>query len=332
MKRTVWMLIILCAMAEGAKAETGFQLALPLACTLGVDCFVQQYVDVDPGPEARDYACGAATYDGHTGTDFRVLSLEAAARGIAVLAAAPGRVKAVRDGVDDRLIASPEDIADIAGRECGNGVVIDHGGGWETQYCHVKRGSVRVRADEPVGTGTPLGMVGYSGNAQFAHVHLSVTRNGEIVDPFSGEAQNGTCRGEAAALSSSLWTAPLRAGLTYADAVIIEAGFAGETVSPNEAEQGAIAAAAATSPVLVFYARLINMRKDDSLRVTASGAGDFKAASDIAPLDRTKAHYVAFAGKKRTGERWAAGRYQGLVEVLRGGKVIGSRGAEFDVP
>lgn len=332
MKRAIWAVLCLCGTAGGALAETGIQLALPIACTLGADCFIQQYADADPGPEARDYRCGTATYDGHQGTDFRIMSLGAAARGVAVLASAPGRIKAVRDGVEDRLAASPKDVSDIAGRECGNGVVIDHGGGWETQYCHLQRGSVKARVGDAVATAAPLGLVGYSGNAQFAHVHLAVRRNGKIVDPFSGEGQNGACRAQDAELSSSLWAAALRPGLAYADAVIIEAGFAGGSVSPKDAEQGAIAAPTPTSPALVFYVRLINMRKDDSLRVTASGPGDFKAASNVAPLDRTKAHYVAFAGKKLNAERWAAGRYQGQVEVLRGGKVIGRREAAFDLP
>jgi hypothetical protein len=82
----------------------------------------------------------------------------------------------------------------------------------------------------------------------------------------------------------------------------------------------------------VFYARLINLRKDDSLRITASGPENFQAASSIAPFDRPKADYVGFTGRKLTGERWPAGRYQGLIEVLRGGEVIGHRDATFDLP
>jgi murein DD-endopeptidase MepM/ murein hydrolase activator NlpD len=269
------------------------------------------------------------TYDGHDGTDFRVMSLDAAAKGVAVLASAPGKVKAVRDGVEDRLATAP---GDTAGRECGNGVVIDHGEGWETQYCHMKRASVTARVGDSVAAGAPLGQVGYSGRAQFAHVHLTVRRNGKKIDPFSGKDLDGACALEDTALASSLWEAKLRPSLAYADAVVIEAGFAGGPVSPHDAEQGAIAAPAPQSPALIFYARLINMRKGDGLRVTVTGPGDFSAVSNTAPIDRTKAHFVAFAGKKRTAERWAAGRYQGQVEVLRGDGVIGRREAAFDLP
>ncbi len=332
MRRTVWLLIILCATAQAVKSGTGIQLNLPIACTLGVDCFIQQYTDMDPGPEARDYRCGSATYDGHEGTDFRVMSLDAAARGVPVLASAPGKVRAMRDGVQDRLIATHEDIAALKGLDCGNAVVIDHGGGWETQYCHLKRGSVRVRSGDTVASGAPLGLVGYSGKAQFAHVHLTVWHDRKIIDPFSGKGQDATCAVQDGELSASLWATALRPSLAYADAVIIQTGFAAGPVSPQDTERAAIPPPDAKSPGLIFYARLINMRKDDSVRLTASGPVDFQAASSIAPFDRAKADYVGFTGKKLTGERWAAGHYQGLVEVLRGGKVIGRREAAFDLP
>jgi D-3-phosphoglycerate dehydrogenase len=49
---------------------------------------------------------------------------------------------------------------EIAGRECGNGVVIAHEDGWETQYCHMRRGSVAVQPGERVARGQTLGLVG----------------------------------------------------------------------------------------------------------------------------------------------------------------------------
>ena len=332
MRQATWTLLFLWIHMQSAGAQSGYQLALPIDCTLGADCFIQQYVDADPGPEARDYRCGTATYDAHDGTDFRVLSLDAAARGVRVLASAPGTVKAVRDGVEDRLIGSRGEIPALNGRECGNGVVIDHGDGWETQYCHLKQGSLRVRGGDSVLMGAPLGLVGYSGNAQFAHVHLSVRRNGSVVDPFSGKGQDGTCGTPEADLSTSLWAAALYPGLAYADAAVIEAGFAAGAVTTQDAEQGAIAAPGPMASGLVFYARLINMREGDSLRLTASGPGGFAANREIAPLDRSKADYVAFAGRKLGGDRWAAGRYQGQVEVVREGNVIGRREAAFEMP
>ena len=47
-------------------------LEVPFDCRLGALCVVQNYVDQDPGPGARDHACGPLSYDGHQGTDIRV--------------------------------------------------------------------------------------------------------------------------------------------------------------------------------------------------------------------------------------------------------------------
>src|SRR5690606_14825578 len=73
-------------------ATDGLALAQPIACELGRDCEIQNYVDLDPGAGVTDYRCGVRTYDGHSGTDFRLRDMAQQAQGVAVLAAAPGVV------------------------------------------------------------------------------------------------------------------------------------------------------------------------------------------------------------------------------------------------
>lgn len=323
MRKSLLAPLLLMALLSAARAQTPPQLSLPLACTPGKDCFIQQYTDVDPGPGAKDYRCGITTYEGHKGTDFRVLSVKAAEAGVPVLASAAGRVKGARDGMEDRLMATAQDAAAVKDRECGNGVVIDHGGGWETQYCHMRRGSLTVREGEAVAAGAPLGMVGFSGKAQFAHVHLSVRKDGAIVDPFLGAAAiSGACQSGDGQQASGLWSPEVRERLAYRDAEIIQTGFAPGPVGPNDAERGGVAPPAADSPALIFYAYLINMRAGDQLRFRVEGPGGFQATGDTPPLDRRKATFVGFTGKKRRAERWPAGAYQGIVEVVRAGKVV----------
>lgn len=319
----------LAGQAFGAEV---LRLGLPIACRLGSDCFIQQYADIDPGPQATDYRCGSATYDGLDGTEFRLKSTLDAARGVRVLASAPGKVKSVRDNMDDKLLVTAADSADVKKRECGNGVVVDHGDGWETQYCHLRRASVMVRAGETVETGAPIGYVGYSGNTQFAHVHLAVRRNGTLVDPFLGIDPGAACQQENTALASSLWAPELRASLTYADATIIEAGFSSAPLTTAQAENGPAAAVDALSPALFFYMRLINLRAGDTMAMAVEGPGNFRTSQTFAPLDRNKAQYITFAGKKRTGERWPAGRYRGTGAILRGDKIVASPEAVFDMP
>lgn len=77
--------LILTAPATSAGA---FDLAFPLACSLGKTCYIQQYADHDASPVARDFTCGGLSYDGHTGTDFALTTLAAMQAGVDVLAAA----------------------------------------------------------------------------------------------------------------------------------------------------------------------------------------------------------------------------------------------------
>ena len=313
-------------LVNGAVAAGGdpFQLSMPVACEIGRDCFIQSYVDVEPGPEVTDFACGSATYEGHDGTDIRLVSAEAARAGTAVLAAAPGVVKGLRDGMAD-IFADDKIRPAIAGRECGNGVVLDHGNGWETQYCHMRSGSVTVEKGARVERGTKLGEVGYSGLAQFAHLHMTVRNNGKPVDPFTGSGRNGECLRDPSA-AHGLWDDSFRSRFRYAPGEIIAAGFSGRVPKLEDAEaDGAARVAHVLSPELVFFARFINLKAGDRLRFTVSGPGGFDVRSESEPLDRNKAHYLAFAGKKLKADRWPVGRYEGIAQIVRAGMVVGEQ-------
>jgi murein DD-endopeptidase MepM/ murein hydrolase activator NlpD len=76
--------------------------------------------------------CGSRTYIDHDGTDFRLKTMAQQRRGVDVLAAAAGRVVGGRDEVPDISVRVRGALA-VKGQECGNGVLIDHGGGWHTQ-------------------------------------------------------------------------------------------------------------------------------------------------------------------------------------------------------
>lgn len=308
--------------AEGAPPV----LSLPIACEPGRTCFIQSHVDIDPGAGASDFMCGSATYDGHKGVDFRLLSAAAVRDGVAVLAAADGTVKGVRDGMADDF-PDAQERALIAGRECGNGVVIDHGEGWETQYCHMLNGSLAVRSGDRVQRGTRLGSVGYSGLAELAHVHLSVRRDGKVVDPFTGKGIGETCfRDAGTAMSGTLWDAGARQAFGYLNGEVIGAGFASRVVGHAELEvDHNVTAPEPRSPILIFYGRLMNLRAGDRVRISVTGPGGFDVQSLSKPLDRSKATYLAYGGKRLTAERWPPGRYTGAVELVRGDAVVAAR-------
>ena len=313
-----------------AVADDRPVLSLPLVCQPHKTCFIQNYVDIDPGRPATDYMCGGATYDKHSGVDFRLLSAAATTPPVSVLASADGTVKAVRDGVQDLFFkkAKPQDVA---GRECGNGVIIDHGGGWETQYCHMHQGSVRVAKGQTVKRGDALGEAGYSGLADFAQVHISVRHDGKTIDPFLPDATDGKC--DPNARGSGLWEPQAAAAFPYKNGEMIGADFAGAppTVEGLEVDHRNVVPLTTASPALILYGRFINLMKGDQVHFTASGPGSEILDESAAPLERDKATYVAFAGKRRPGETWPAGRYSGRVELIRDKGVIATNIVTFDL-
>ncbi len=298
--------------AGAASAQDAPRLGLPVDCTLGDTCFIQQYTDVDPGPAAQDFMCEGLSYDGHKGTDFALPSLAAMEGGVAVIAAAPGTVRGIRDGMADR-VHEPQSGDDLAGRDCGNGVVIDHGDGWETQYCHMAKGSVLVSTGDQIERGTALGQIGLSGRTQFPHLHLSLRKDGEVVDPFRPE---GGCGAQGA---SALWIDPL----SYQPGGLLAAGLSVTVPEYDVVKAGtaAITQVAPDAPSLVAWGYGYGARPGDVVRLTIIGPGGETLFQHEAQLEKAQAQYFRAAGK-RARARWQGGDYTARAELLRGGKVI----------
>jgi murein DD-endopeptidase MepM/ murein hydrolase activator NlpD len=306
-------------------ADPGLQLAWPLACEIGRDCFVQNYFDRDPGPGSKDYSCGSMSYDGHDAVDIRLPDLVTMRRGVTVMAAAAGRVRATRDGepdISNRDPAKPK----VTGRDCGNAVIVDHPGGWETTYCHMKQGSVRVKPGALVSTGQPIGQVGLSGNTEFPHLHIGVRKGGVRVDPFAYGAPAGACGSGGA----SLWAQPLRARLAYRSPAVINAGFAGAPITQSDLNEARFAPLTRQS-MLIAYVRAIGLEAGDVQALNIIGPdGRTIAANTSPPLDRAKAEWVIYVGdRKPPPGGWKTGTYRAGYAVRRGGKLVLQHGWSF---
>lgn len=308
--------IALCASLFAVVVRGGEKLGvgLPVACTLGTDCWVANYPDLDPGPGARDSLCGPRSYDDHDGSDFAIRDLAAMERGVTVRAAAAGVVRSARDGMDDVLVTEPGVRERIAGRECGNGVLVEHADGWQTQYCHLRRGSVLVRPGQAVGAGTPLALVGLSGNTEFPHLHFTLRRSGAPVDPWTGHALAAGC----GTADGALWEPA--AGLAYEAVALYNAGFAPgppliEAIRRGERGGDSLPADA---PALVLWVEMFGVRAGDRLQFRIRAPDGAQVLESEQQVPRDQARRFVYVGTRRSGARWMTGDYRGEITLLRG--------------
>jgi hypothetical protein len=325
-----WTLLALAAAALGLAAAApappaagGPKLRFPLACQIGRTCEVQNYVDRDPGPGWQDYHCGHRSYPNHTGTDIRVLDIPMQRTGVEVRAAAPGRVLRLRDGVPDVLLKDMSQPHDER-IGCGNAVVLDHGGGWLTAYCHMAKGSVRVKVGQAVAAGQPLGKVGLSGDTQFPHLHVEVRHNGQVVDPFApAPLTPGAC-----AAQNAMWDAAAARALAYRRGAILNAGLAGGPVSEDAVEQGGIPPAAASAAVISAYVRPIGLEAGDVIGLVFTMPGRAPTQAKLPPLENDAAQRFMALSRKRPPGGWPHGRYVAAFTVWRAGKPVLRRTVE----
>lgn len=299
-----------------AAPAAAADLRLPLACTPGTDCVVQNFVDVDPSAKAGDFACGAMSYDGHDGTDFRVPP----GAQVAVRAAAEGVVRATRDGEAERSFRA--EWSPDPQRACGNAVVIDHPGGLSTMYCHMAKGSIAVATGDRVAAGDVVGAVGASGSTEFRHLHLGVRQDGTSLDPFTGRPVGAGC-----GVGDGLWAPDAAAALAGAgETAAFAVGFADHAVTLPEIEDGATGTVSPDSKAVVAYGVVVGTHAGDEVRLALSGPDT--AVSDGQTEPRARAQSMIFVGRSRPP---APGSYAASLTVVRAGKEIARREATLTV-
>jgi len=313
--RRFGFLVFYIAFWQSAQAqEAALRFQLPVICEIGAVCVIQNYYDHDPGPGFADYTGGSLSYDGHTGTDIRAPDYVAMRAGIPVVAAAPGVVKATRDGMAD-VNFRKIDASQIEGRAAGNVVVIVHRNGWETIYKHLMKGSVAVKRGQRVQAGQVLGKIGLSGATEFPHLHLTIRFNGKPADPFTGLSVDNT------RTPNPLWTEETLAQLSYMSTGVLSAGFAAEVPEPERARNGeySVATLENTAPVIGFWVDVFGPRAGDIEVMHLFGPNGVVLAKSRKTMPENKAVWFRFVGKRLKKSTWPPGFYRGEYKLLRRG-------------
>lgn len=315
MLKTIIILLLSLLISRICQAGESITLHFPLDCQLGTNCFIQNYADADPTTDYHDYTCGYLSYDGHNGTDFRLPTLKSMHDGVKVLAAAPGVVRAIRDGMPD-ISVKKIDKSLIKDREAGNSVAIRHDNGWETQYSHLREGSVLVKAGDHVQTGQPLGLAGLSGNTEFPHLHFTVRHKGKVIDPFTGNNIGAGCGNPA---DNSLWDKSITGQLEYQASGILAGGFTGRLpeIKPYHEYLANQQSLPDNTGRIIFWVHAFGLQKDDTLQLTIiSPTGNIVAKNNVV-MENNEAQRLSVIGKPLRDKAWPAGKYQGIYSLSR---------------
>lgn len=294
----------------------------PVDCAIGVECFIQNYVDLDSGEGWKDYRCGPLSYDGHKGTDFRLKNLVQMREGVNVLAIADGTVLRTRDSMPDISIKD-EAAANIEGQECGNGLVIEHKRGIESQYCHLKRGSVNVKDGDAVKRGDVLGQIGMSGMTEFPHLHLQLRNaEGKLIDPFVGLVEGADCNPKKT--FSTAWSVRAKPEMKYIDGALLSAGFTDARPSELAARNGdaSLKTLADKADMMVFWIDAFGLRDGDAQIMQLMGPDRVAIVNHASTIEGNKAQWFQYVGKRLTKDSWPVGTYIGMYKVIRGERTI----------
>lgn len=298
-----------------AYAQDRPSFIFPADCTLNQDCWVANYVDVNPQEnKAEDFTCGPRSYDGHKGTDFALKNREIMRNGVNVLAARDGIVERLRDGEDDTQ-KSETQIAELKAnrKECGNGVFLDHGAALKTIYCHMKQGNITVKVGDKVSAGDKIGEIGQSGMAEFPHLHFGIVWENGVIDPYTGMANQEGC----GLNKGALWADA--DAMTYEQYSIYDGGFRAAAPNFKAIEEGE--RNPETLPIdakaLVFWGAFYGLRENDKITLTITDPlGRVFVTQDITQ-EKTRARQYYYTGRTLAGKTMPPGQYTGTIKVIR---------------
>ena len=192
---------------------------------------------------------------------------------------------------------------------------------------HEKRVCSGARRAGGSGRTEPLGQVGLSGETQFAHLHISVRKDGDLVDPFARDYARDRCRYDS---GNSVWVDGFAQAFAYQPTRVFQAGVADGRVALDDVMDGKWADfRASRHKPLVVYGLAVNGVTGDQLNLILTGPNGEIVRSLRDPLPKRKSQWFAFGGKAAPAGGWPAGRYETKVQVVRDGTILHQKNGSF---
>jgi hypothetical protein len=284
------------------------ELSFPLKCNLGTNCFFQNFFDHDLGEGIQDYKCGTMTTPNQKGTSIRVADTNQMIKGIEVIASAPGTVISIQNNIPDQVLTE-QVKKNLLGQECGNNIILSHGKGLQTRYCHMMRNSVIVAPGDKIERKQSLGLLGLSGFTKYPHLEFLVIKDDQLIDPFY-PAENITNCSQS---QNSLWIDSN--AMNYHDSQVISSGFSSTLPQLNQVVLGDHHPAFLpwSTKRLVFWIQIIGAKKEDIHSIIIYNQRDqIIAESSNNVLDANQSVGIFSIVHELTSGNLAPGLYKGL--------------------
>lgn len=290
---------------------------MPVNCTMNKDCWITQYPDEDPTSRWHDYTGGRRTSNKHTGTDIALSTIKAMNDGVSVVAAMDGTVVGIRDGMADINVKNT-DLESVDGVECGNRVAINHGDGWLTDYCHLKKGSLTVKKGDKVTANQKIGEVGLSGFTEMPHLHFQAMHYKDVIDPFTAEP----LLYPATPLKKdfkTLWSKPALKAFKYYPVLIYNIGISDTQPDSDKIKGGEFSKSVkinTETPFIYLWSDNLAVEKDDIIKFVIKDPSAKTLMNRQFFVDKSNVRRFVFARLSNT-QPLEPGTYTAEVKVTR---------------
>lgn len=343
-RRLIIVIFLLTVQTGACFAQSGYgittnppiELILPASCRLEENCWFVNYPDIDTTEGIKDYNNGIFTYNGSFGTEIAIQSLLQMQKGIPVVAAQDGTVIFTTNNFKDNLpLAQGINVNEMP--FCGNSVVLEHGLGWQTVYCHLKKGSVSVKKGDFIRKGNKIAEVGASGRAVFPHLYFAVLRDGVSFDPFTGRQLSVNKEGEGKAEMKQykpFWAPVVKDKLPYREVAVVNVGVATEDPTLDSIKEGKYQDVEIQTTIdsIVLWIYGFHFQKGDFIKAVLQNPAGTRVSYEMKTISTDEREKAAFFRIPKPKDGWKAGKYKGSFEVMRpGSKLVYEYSASFEI-